>query len=93
MTAVADELKIFTADGFDEALIGSAFIHELGQPVAVYDRSKCIDVLVERDGMSYEDAEEFFEYNVAGACFGPGTPIYVEPHTMEQLHELAESLN
>ena len=68
--------EILMADGFDEALIGYA--QRCGQPaLAVYDRNKCIDVLVERDGMSYEEAEEFFEFNVVGAWVGERTPLFL----------------
>ena len=29
-----------------------------------------------RDGMSYEDAIEFFEYNTIGSWMGEGTPLF-----------------
>jgi len=35
-------------------------------------------VLVARDGMSMEEAEEYFEYNVQGAYVGEDTPIFME---------------
>ena len=63
------------ADGFEEALIGTA--RRLNGPLlAVYDRTRCIEVLA-RD-MSYEEAEEFFEFNVAGAWLGEGTPMFID---------------
>ena len=65
-----------TADGFDDAIIGMA--ERSGQlPVVAYDWSKCIQILMERDGMDYEDAEEFFAVNVIGGWVGDSTPIYV----------------
>lgn len=65
--------EILLADGFDEAIIGYA--QRCGQPVlAVYDREKCIAVLM-KDGISYEEADEYFEYNVVGACVGERTPL------------------
>jgi hypothetical protein len=68
--------EILMADGFDEAPIGYA--QRCGQPaLAVYDRNKCIDVLVNRDGMSYEEAEEFFEFNAVGAWVGERTPLFL----------------
>lgn len=68
--------EMLMADGFDEALIGYA--QRCGQPaLAVYDRNKCIDIMVERDGMSYEEAEEFFEFNVVGAWVGDRTPLFL----------------
>jgi len=64
------------ANGFDEAYIG--FTEKLwgGLPVAVYSRRKCIEVLM-RGGMSDEEAEEFFEFNVAGAYVGRFTPLFL----------------
>lgn len=68
--------EILLADGFDDAFIGIG--ERCGQPaIAIYDRDRCIDTLVIRDGMSYEDAEEFFEFNVSGAWVGPETPVFV----------------
>ena len=63
-------------EGFDEALLGYA--QRCGQPaLAVYDRARCIEILVQRDGMSEEDAEEFFEFNVVGAWVGDRTPLFL----------------
>jgi hypothetical protein len=66
-----------TADGFDEALIGIA--RRCGQPdLAVYDIDKCIQILVERDGMTEEQAREYLEFNSIGAWVGDSTPIWLE---------------
>jgi hypothetical protein len=68
--------EVLLADGFDEALLGYA--HRQGQPpVAVYDRKKCIEVLMARDGMSFDEADEFFEFNVVGAWVGAETPCFL----------------
>jgi hypothetical protein len=40
----------------------------------IYSSSRIIDVLME-DGMSEEDAREWFDYNVDQAYIGPNTPI------------------
>jgi hypothetical protein len=67
--------NILYADGFDKALIGTEKSH--GQPtIAVYDRDKCINILAE--DMPYEEAVEYFEFNVAGAFVGEQTPIFVD---------------
>ena len=45
-------------DGFDEALIG--FSQRINEPIlAVYSYQVMVDVCVFRDGMSYEEAEEY----------------------------------
>lgn len=62
-------------DGFDEALIGSMDRFG-GETVALYDRDKILDILMERDGMSREDAIEFFDFNIIGAYVGEHTPAF-----------------
>jgi len=37
-----------------------------------------LKILVDRDGMSPEEALEFFEYNVIGAGMGERTPVFVD---------------
>ena len=63
-------------EGFDDAIVGYAL--RCGQPVlAVYDQRKCVDILMRRDGMTREDAEEFFDFNVLGAWVGDRTPLFL----------------
>jgi hypothetical protein len=64
------------ADGLEKAFVGYTVNHHHAH-VAVYDIQKCIDILVERDGMTHEGAEEFLEFNTLGAYVGPNGPIYV----------------
>ena len=68
-----DEQDIMLADGLDEAFIG---ITEDEPPRAVYDSQKVISILI-RDGMTYDEAQEFFSFNIAGAHIGPQTPIWI----------------
>lgn len=72
---VLEEHEAMTADGFDEALVGYAERFGMG-PIALYDRQKYIEILMRRDGMTEEGAEEFFEVNVIGAWVGEGTPAF-----------------
>jgi predicted lipid-binding transport protein (Tim44 family) len=44
----------------------------------VYSRTKVIDIFIERDGMTAEEAEEFAEYNTFAAMVGEKTPLWVE---------------
>ena len=65
-------------DGFDEALIG--FSQRINEPLlAVYSWEKMVDVCVNRDRMSTEEAEEYINYNCIGAWIGNQTPIIVMP--------------
>lgn len=76
---VMEELnpQCLSADGFDEAIVGIA--ERCGQPaLLVYDRQKCIKILVDRDGMTEEEAVEYFDFNVSGAWVGEHTPIWMD---------------
>lgn len=77
IVALADENpEALMADGFEDALIGIAY--RCGQkPLAVYSMRRAIRLLVERDGMSESDAEEYLEFNVLGAWNGENTPIFL----------------
>ena len=68
--------EALTADGFDEGLIGVIETHD-HTTVALYSRAKCIEV-IQKDGCSYEDAVEHFEFNVAGAYVGENGPLFAE---------------
>lgn len=68
--------EILLADGFEDALLG--YMERAGGMLcAAYDRDKCIQILVDRDGMTEEEAEEYFEFNVVGAYVGEKTPAFV----------------
>ena len=65
-------------DGFDEALIG--FSTRINEPMlAAYSWQKMMDILMERDNMDYEEAEEYISFNVAGAWVGEQTPLIIMP--------------
>ena len=63
-------------DGFDEAIIGYAERINLG-PVAAYDVNKIVEILMTRDGMTHEEAVEYFYFNIHGAWMGENTPVYI----------------
>jgi hypothetical protein len=46
-----------------------------------------LDILVKRDGMSPEEAREFFEYNTVGSWVGEETPIFLERMSLEEIRE------
>jgi hypothetical protein len=70
---LSEEETILLADGFESAFLGVG--RQFGNPMAVYDRKKCIDILMK--DMSYEEAEEYFQFNVEGAWIGEQTPIFL----------------
>lgn len=63
-------------DGFDEAIIGMAERINLG-PVVAYDTDKIVEIL-KLDGMSHEEAYEYFEFNIKGAWMGDFTPVFIQ---------------
>ena len=68
-------LNYIKADGFDEAII------EIGvqamNDVAIYDYEMCVRILMKRDGMTYEEADEYMQFNVLNAYVGQNTPVFV----------------
>jgi hypothetical protein len=69
---------VLLMDGFDEAFIG--YSQRINEPMlAVYSWEKMVDICVKRDGMTYDEATEYIEYNCTGAWVGERTPIIVMP--------------
>lgn len=72
-----DNPEALFADGFDDAILGIG--KRCGQPsLVVYSTPKCIKILCKKLDCSFEEAVEYFEFNVAGAWFGPNSPIFVD---------------
>lgn len=61
------------AKGFDDCIIG---ISSKGK--IVYSQVHIINKLVRRDKMEWDEAIEFFHYNIEGAYVGENTPLYME---------------
>lgn len=66
----SDEFLI--ADGLDKAIIG---LEERSMRL-IYSVSKCIEIFVEDQGMTHEEALEWFSFNVEGGYVGEKTPIW-----------------
>jgi len=74
------------ADGFDDAIMGVCRIcgnHDR----LVYDYDACLKILMDRDGMTWEEAEDYLEFNVLGAYVGEQTPAFIHMLTMEEVEE------
>ena len=80
----SEESWILLADGFEEAFVGIGNQHTK-EPVAIYDREKCIEILVRRFSKSgrkdeddlYTEAVEYLDFNVTGSWVGDRTPIFM----------------
>ena len=85
LTDLDPEISVILADGFEAAFLGMATQFSK-EPVAVYDRRKCIAILAEQFAEAAENdldsawdmAEEYFSFNVEGAWVGEQTPMFLD---------------
>jgi len=70
------ELLVLDPNYFDEAIIG--VIHDFDRTAVCYNESKVIEILMKEDGMDYDDAVEYYQFNILGAWLGEHTPMYLE---------------
>lgn len=77
--ALADiDPDIMFADGYDDCLLGMTFRGK--EVVALY--STALILLKLSQDMSYEEAVEFFEFNILGAYVGEKTPVYFDEESV-----------
>lgn len=67
---------------FNQALLGIAYRAD-GIAVAAYDSAKCILALQEQNGWDYDEAQEWFEFNIEGAYAGPASPMFIEVYILD----------
>ena len=80
----ADEVRAYLAKHHPEAKLfenpdyAGALVGWTNDGRAIYDREKCIEILME-DGGTYEECEEFFSYNTEGVLVGddPTLPVVI----------------
>ena len=71
-------------DGYEECIVG--VVEQFGRPpILCYDKTKILAKLID-DGMTDDEAEEFFEYNQIGAYVGDSTPCFVTLMTESDKH-------
>jgi len=78
-------------DGFDDCIIGKSLVwSETGKRIErlIYDGEAMLAVMMHRDGMEYEEAVEYMEYNIEGAYVGEATPIVIWPWDPEDDSDL-----
>lgn len=84
-----DELKEYLCDrGYEETVVfdnpsyvTAAIGTEESSGRVIYDYEKMVEFLMETDGMTYEDAAEFIDYNTIRALpyMGMSAPIVLYP--------------
>lgn len=62
------------ADGLEEALVGVGT--QFNKRIAVFSKAKVLDIL--QQYMTLEEAEEYFDFNIAGAYVGEYTPVFLD---------------
>jgi len=70
-----DEPEILFADGYDSAIEGVVWDGERTR--VVYRMESILEILMDQ-GMTYDEASEYFDFNVAGSHVGVYTPLYLE---------------
>ncbi len=68
-----NEEDIIKADGFDDCIVG---VESTGDTILVYSTQLILEKLVKDSEMTWEEAIEFFDYNIQGSK-GEGYPIYI----------------
>ena len=71
-----DYEDLIVYDGLDDAFIGVGFVFT--RPVVCYSKDRIISILMDRDCMTYDEALEFFDFNIAGTYAGEHTPLILE---------------
>jgi hypothetical protein len=63
-------------DGLDDAIVG--IVEEFGNGRRIlYSKHKILTILCERDLMTMDEAEEFFDYNIIGLYAGEQNPVFL----------------
>ena len=63
-------------DGLDDAIIG--IVEEFGNgPKILYSKNKIINILVEGDGMTSDEAIEYYDFNILGLYAGEQNPVFL----------------
>ena len=70
------ELLFIDPKHFDEAIMG--VIHDFDRTAVCYNEAKVIEILMREDGMEYDDAIEYYQFNILGSWLGEHTPMYLE---------------
>jgi hypothetical protein len=71
-----EDNELMLMDGYNDCILGVCTQFNK-QPVFAYSMKRIIQKHVD-NGMTIEEAIEFFEFNQAGAYVGEGTPVFID---------------
>ena len=65
-------------DDLEDAIVG--IVEDFGSPgrKILYSKRKILDILQERDLMTYGEAEEFYDYNILGLYAGEQNAMFLD---------------
>jgi hypothetical protein len=64
-------------DGYQDCLVGITTADNSDNPVAVYSTLCIINKLMRTEAMDYDEANEYYSYNIAGSYMGQHSPLYI----------------
>ena len=83
MTSIREEiaqtypdLLVMDPEYLDEAIVG--VVTRIGLEAVCYSTEKVIQLLMQHDGMTDEEAIEYMDFNMKGAWVGETTPVFLE---------------
>lgn len=62
-------------DGLDDAIVG--IVEDFHGPRILYSKEKILKILQERDLMTEEESEEFYDFNILGLYAGEQNPVFL----------------
>lgn len=74
IAGTSQDLLFLSEPQYDAAIIG---LTDTAPVRVIYDTDTIIETLVRNDGMSEEEAEEHYSFNIEGAYMGEHTPVFV----------------
>lgn len=69
--------EVVLLDDLDEAILGLVQLQVNGPTVVAYSTQKILELLVQR-GMEWDEAIEYFDFNIKCLYVGPGSPVLVQ---------------
>lgn len=66
--------ELVVIDEFEDCIIGVDVEYDR----VCYSFDKCIETLINKDGMSLEEANEFMMFNTTSAYIGEKTPLFIK---------------
>ncbi len=81
MNSIFEDADLLVMDGYDDCIVG--IVEQFGRPpIACYDKQKVLAKL-QNDGMSYDEAYEFWCFNQVDAWLGESTPCFLTINHLE----------